>query len=313
MIKRFILTISLVFPLILFAQKYVILDFEAEMQDSVMLLHFKFMTKTPIDLGVYYKIDSTSNWTLCKTISGDIEKQSSGIKTISWNYLIDEIPEEELLNNKLLFKIIEVEPYAYMRELEEKRLKKQQRSEARAMAREKARAEAQIANENVTGHYFGLGTSFTTSGYYGEWLGLSYEFRYQIYGVNVSMGYCGNGKNMWKHLPFVNANAGLKLYFAHKKKVLRNIYFNFLPVCYFGQDEKHTVTYVVGTNQNIMRVDHYKYMHLWGVGAFLGYSPVWHLNKKIALGFNIDIGVKVNYKFNKWCPVNWDLGFVIKL
>ena len=311
--KRLLLTILLIFPLMLFAQKYAILDFEAEIQDSTMVVCFNLITKTPIDLGMYFKTDSTSKWRFCKTISGDIEEQTSGHKTIFWNYLKDSVPEDELLNNKLLFRIMEVEPYAYFREFEAKRLLKQKKKEEREIAKEKARAEGRIANENLNGHYIGLGSGLNSSGYYGEQVGVSYEFRYQIFGINVSVGYGGSGKNFWGYLPFVNANAGLKIYLTHKKKVLRNIYFNFLPVCYFGQNEVYTVNYVAGINQNMMRIDSYKYSHLWGVGLFLGYSPVWHLNKKVALGFNIDVGIKTNYRFNKWCSMNWDLGFVIKL
>jgi hypothetical protein len=310
--KLITVAVLLVFPLILFAQKYAIRDFEAEIQDSILIVKFKFFTKATIDLGMFYKIDSASKWKLCSTISGDIENQTYGNKTIFWDYLQDGVPGEELYNNKLLFRILEVEPYAYQRELEEKRLQKQKRIEERAIAREKAKADAQIANENPNGHYIGLGTSLTSSGYYGELFGLSYEYRHQLYGVNVSVGYGYGGTNLWDYQPSINVNVGLKLYLSHKKKVLRNIYFNFLPVCYFGQEEKHFFYHVVGEDNNILCVTEHKYTHLFGAGIFVGYSPVWHVNKKVALGFNMDLGVKTNYKFNKWCPLNWDLGLVIK-
>ena len=109
-----------------------------------------------------------------------------------------------------------------------------------------------------------------------------------------------------------NANAGLKLYLANKKKIVRNFYFNVLPFCYLGQNEVHNIYYYVGEQNNIMQIDEYLYPHIFGAGLFLGYSPIWHINKKVALGFNVNVGIRANYRFNKWCPINWDAGLVIK-
>jgi len=310
-----IVTLIILFyiPLLLFAQKYQIIDFKAEIQDTVIVVNFGLLTKSPVDLGMFWKTDSASKWIICKTISGDIEAQTLGRKTIFWDYVKDGVQEEELFNNKLLFRVLEVEPYAYLRELEQKHLQKQKRMEERERLKQKNREESKIANNNPNGHYIGLGTSMISSGYYGDLFGISYEYRYRIYAVNASVGFGYGGANLWGYFPSVNVNTGLKLYMSDKKKVFRNLYFNILPVCYFGQKEKHSIKYVSGDNHNIIRVDDYKYEHLWGIGIFLGYSPVWHINKKVALGFNIDLGVKTNYRFNRWCPVNWDMGFIIKL
>jgi hypothetical protein len=69
---------------------------------------------------------------------------------------------------------------------------------------------------------------------------------------------------------------------------------------------------VTGNNQNIIQIDEWRYPHLFGAGIFFGYSPVWHVTKKVALGFNVDVGAKTTYKFDKYRPLNWDLGFVVK-
>jgi hypothetical protein len=247
---------------------------------------------------------------LCKTISGDIENQIFGNKTIFWDFLKDGFMLDESSQTHLYFRIRSVEPYAVQRAIEEKIIAKQKAKAERAIARQIRKEESILANENVDGHYFGLGSSVMTPGYYGDVMGLSYEYRYRIYAPNISVGY--GKKNLWVNLDAFNANVGIKLYLSHLKRGVRDFYFNLLPFCYFGQDEEHTIKYVLGNNHNIIQIDDYKYSHLWGMGAFFGYSPVWHVNKKIALGFNVDIGVKANYKFNKWRPINWDVGFVIK-
>ena len=311
MCKKFVtLIVLIILSLPLVAQKYFIRDFSAEVQDSLITVHFQLFAKNPVDLGMSCSKDSMRTWVFCKTISGDIERQTFGNKTIVWNFLKDDFILEDSLLNNLLFRVREVEPYAIQREIEEKKLAKQKAKEQRALAKQKRLEECKLANENLNGHYIGLGNSLMTSGYYGSVIGLSYEYRYDIFGPNISVGY--GKKDMWGNFGALNANIGLKLYLSHEKRGVRNFYFNVLPFCYFGQYEVHTIKYKVGNNQNIIRIDDYKYLHLWGAGVFFGYSPVWHVNKKIALGFNVDIGTKVNYKFNKWCPINWDLGFVIK-
>jgi len=72
------------------------------------------------------------------------------------------------------------------------------------------------------------------------------------------------------------------------------------------------------------------HMHLLGAGIFMGYSPVWHVNKKTAVGINIDVGIKTYYmrliksgyyeieKINFLSmqkillPLNFDFGLVVK-
>ena len=172
------------------------------------------------------------------------------------------------------------------------------------------------ANRNLNGHYFSLGSSVLSCGYYGGLAGVGYEYRHHIVGVNL-----GVGKGLTHN--FLNANIGIKLYLAKETVFLRNLYFNFLPLCYFGQEEEH-INYEIIKENAIYQIDEYKYPHLYGVGLFFGYAPVWNINKEIAMGLNIDVGIKFNYKEKRLhlhkfplntaakCPVNWDLGVFLK-
>ena len=175
-----------------------------------------------------------------------------------------------------------------------------------------------IANENLNGHYFTVGSSILSSGYYGGLAGLGYEYRVHIFAPNFSVGTGLEGS-------LLNANVGFKLYLANNAIFLRNLYFNFLPFCYFGQYEEHKAYYALKNNA-IVKIDEFTYPHLYGVGLFFGYAPVWCLNEKVWLGFNVGIGVKTTYKKlkskfefplerypqNQWFPINWDVGIVLK-
>ena len=169
------------------------------------------------------------------------------------------------------------------------------------------------SNETLNGHYITLGSSIFSSGYYGGLLGIGYEFRHHIIAPNFAVGAGLQGS-------LFNANAGLKLYLANNTTFLRNLYFNFLPFCYFGQYEKHT-TYYSLKNNAVVKIDEFTYPHLFGVGLFFGYAPVWRINQTVCLGLNIGIGVKTTYKFNlnsknyaqnHWRPINWDVGMILK-
>jgi hypothetical protein len=308
----FTFTLLLILPLSLFAQKYRIEGTDVVVKDSLVVVQVELETDESIDLGLLCLKDSLPPWIFCKTISGDIENQSSGIKAIIWDFIQDGFLKEELLNSHLSFAVIKVEPYAIQRAIDEKAIAKQKRKEERALAREKALAEGRIANENLNGHYIGLGSSILSSGYYGGIVGICYEYRHGIFGANVAMGYGGGKKNIWGYYAALNANAGLKVYLSHKKKILRNFYFNLIPCCYLGQEEVYSIHYFVGNNDNILSIEDYKYPHLWGAGIFFGYAPIWHINKKVGLGFNMSVGTRINYRFNKWQPINGDVGFVMK-
>jgi len=171
-----------------------------------------------------------------------------------------------------------------------------------------------IANENLNGHYITLGSSILSSGYYGGIVGVGYEYRHHIFAPNIAVGAGLQGS-------FLNANAGVKLYLANNTTFLRNLYFNFLPVCYFGQYEVHKTYYSLDNNAIVNKIDEFTYPHLYGVGLFFGYAPAWRLNQAVWLGFNVGIGVKTTYKFefnpkgypqNHWRPINWDVGMVLK-
>jgi hypothetical protein len=74
--------------------------------------------------------------------------------------------------------------------------------------------------------------------------------------------------------------------------------------------------YIEGDNYNIIRVENYKHLHLLGSRFFLGYCPTWRVNEKVSLGFNLNFGLDILFKTNsqlRWRPMNWDLGFVIKI
>jgi len=309
--KLFTLSLLLILPFTLLAQRYKILDTKVEIQDSIVVVTFSLLTEEPVDLGLFGLKDSTT-WILCKAITGDIERQTTGMKTIIWESHKDGYLHDDIVQSNMLFRLKSVEPYAIQRAIDAKILAKKNRKEERMLAREKDRAEGKIANENLNGHYFGLGSSGLSSGYYGGTIGVSYEYRHGIFGANIAVGYEGTAKNMWGSLA-LNANVGLKFYLAETKKMARNFYFNILPFCYLGQNEIHNISHYSGDNNNIIQHDEYLYPHIWGAGLFFGYSPIWHINKKVALGFNVNVGIRANYRFNKWCPLNWDAGFVIKL
>ena len=178
-----------------------------------------------------------------------------------------------------------------------------------------------LGNDQLNGSYISVGSSMFSSGLYGGILGMSYEYRYKIIGINASVGagwdawqgghYC-NSENLSSGEPYLNANLGIKFYLsAGEKPGLRNLYFNVMPLCYFGQYETHS-SRIVSKGESIYWVDDYKHPHLIGAGLFFGYSPIWHVNKKVGLGFNVALGTKVNYKFNEWRYINGDLGFMIK-
>ena len=168
------------------------------------------------------------------------------------------------------------------------------------------------ANRRPNGHYLSLGTSLMSSGYYGELAGVGYEYRHYIVAPNVSVG-VGTFR-LTDHLYYLNACAGIKLYFADKATFLRNLYVNILPFCYFGQAEDY-LTHYTPRNNAIVEINEYQYPHLYGSGIFFGYSPAWHIGKKVSLGFNIDVGVKSTYKFEfnrKRFPIHWDFGLRLK-
>ena len=198
---------------------------------------------------------------------------------------------------------------------EEKKIAEQKakEKEERLFAEQQKIIEAKLAKQNMNGHYLTFGSSLLSSGYYGCF-GLGYEYRYGILGVNFSAGlgydfgfyskrddsYTKSGK---RSDFYVNANVGFKLYWANKTVFLRNLYFNFIPFCYFGQGKEYT-----SSGSSIIE----KYPHLFGVGLFFGYAPIWRVGEKTVFGINIEVGIKCNYKFNKYYLINWDFGFVLK-
>ena len=171
---------------------------------------------------------------------------------------------------------------------------------------------------NLNGHYLSLGSSIISSGYYGGIIGLAYEYRYGIFGVNASIG-------MDIYYNGLMVNAGYKLYLSNRIPFVRNLYFNIHPFCYFGQiDEWVGIHYDAGDDYNIIEATTYKYSPVFGGRIFFGYSPVWRVGKKekVSLGFNMDIGFNISYKidylyvynhsFHSLFPINWDFGFIVK-
>ena len=176
---------------------------------------------------------------------------------------------------------------------------------------QKAKEERQLKNQNLNGHYFSFGSSISSSGYYGIG-GLGYEYRYHILGVNISAGYSldvfGFYEEEYIYLIF---NTGFKLYLANKKKFARNLYFNFLPFSYFGKLYTETTLYEARNNY-IQQFTEHHYKNMFGMGLFFGYSPVWAVNKKAALGIDMSVGIKTDYQFEHWLPLNWNFGFIVK-
>jgi len=164
---------------------------------------------------------------------------------------------------------------------------------------------------NLNGHYLSVGNIFMSSGYYGL-MGLGYEYRHGVFGANTSLGFYYYG---------FGANVGCKFYLSNKKRFVRNLYFNVLPFCYFGRIEQYNYYYIEGDNNSIIRVDEIKKTPQFGAKILFGYSPTWHVSKRVSLGFNIDIGGNLVYDgFHSGVidgdiglfPINWDLGFVVK-
>ena len=191
----------------------------------------------------------------------------------------------------------------------EKELQKQIAREGKTLTEYNKMMQRRLANKQVTGHYISLGSSILSSGYYGT-AGISYEYRYNLFGFNAAVGYSLH--DIWRETESIFVNAGVKLYFAKKAKVLRNIYINFLPLCYYGNYTVSAAYYLWGKDYEISFVSAETVTQI-GAGIFLGYSPVWHVNKRVALGFNVGVGTKISYFKGYSCPINWDLGFVIKI
>ncbi|MCL2167817.1 MAG: hypothetical protein FWH59_01680 [Lentimicrobiaceae bacterium] len=185
-------------------------------------------------------------------------------------------------------------------------------------------------NSNLNGHYLSWGSSMLSSGYYGIG-GISYEYRYHILGVNVSVGYSGfskifDGKDQIHITNIddfttetihyksngVNANIGFKLYLANKIPVVRNLYFNFLPFCCLGTKSTNTLTETPGDDGSFERISKSKNSPLFGAGLFFGYAPLWCVNNKMLFGLNMGIGSKISYSGNRFLPLNWDFGFIVK-
>jgi len=175
---------------------------------------------------------------------------------------------------------------------------------------------------NLNGHYLSLGSSLSSLGYYGEMMGVAYEYRYRIFGFNASIGFAP-GSWDFRNRVRLNVNAGCKFYLANRIRFVRNLYFNIEPFCYLGQEVSSIKKYyVMGDNYNIIRIIKYEYLPAFGPKIFLGYSPVWRVgkNKKVSLGFNIDVGYYLTFKPNSYYykedplwRINWDLGLIVKL
>lgn len=164
---------------------------------------------------------------------------------------------------------------------------------------------------NLNGHYLSVGNIFISSGYYGL-MGLGYEYRYGVFGANTSLGFYYYG---------FGANLGCKFYLSNKKRFVRNLYFNVLPFCYFGQSEQWYYYYIEGNNNSIIRVNEWKKAPAFGAKILFGYYPTWHVSKRISLGFNVNIGGNIGYSYSGQVlidgdivllPITCDLGFVVK-
>lgn len=277
----------------------------AEERNGKIAVHYSLATDLPVNIYLKFSIDNGTTWFDCKSVTGDLKSQKAGSKTIIWDCLRDDWEK----GSGFLFRVIADDKKLLVEQKakEEKRIADSIRTAQRIITKEKRKIAN--ANQNLNGHYISLGTSATSSGYYGV-LGMGYEYRYHILGVNFSIGWgwdiyeLTQLGNIYQYNRFyINANAGFKLYLANKTTFLRNLYFNFLPFSYFGQDY-----YYISSGNSIIA----KSPHLFGVGLFFGYSPVWRVGERVSFGVNMDFGIKANYKFDKWLPVNFDFGFVLK-
>ncbi|MCL2291178.1 MAG: hypothetical protein FWC34_10860 [Bacteroidetes bacterium] len=97
--KLFILSILLTFTFTLSAQNVFISGIKAEVQGTKIAVHFKLNTDRSADLELYYSMDDGRTWLPCKTITGNIEAQTSGNKTIIWDCLQDGILQGDLVFN----------------------------------------------------------------------------------------------------------------------------------------------------------------------------------------------------------------------
>ena len=165
--------------------------------------------------------------------------------------------------------------------------------------------------QNLNGHYLSVGNVFLSNGYYGL-MGLGYEYRHGVFGANTSLGYYFYG---------FGANVGCKFYLSKKKRFVRDLYFNALPFCYFGQQKYWYYYHTEGDNNSIIRVEVWGEKPVFGAKILFGYSPTWRVSERVSLGFNIDIGGNIGYEGDGFItregdigllPINWDLGFIVK-
>ena len=276
--------------------------------DTIVVITYDLEVKA--DIKAFISLNNDGKFMTLKEVSGAVGK---GIlpeknKIIIWN-VVKELGYVDFPNAVIKVEanpIVEVKPIEPV--VEEKKLSPK---EIR-----------RLANQNLNGHNFSIGSSIFSCGYYGMF-GVGYEFRYKIIGLNISLGYGLHTTNLsnlnWydnfyetNTRNFININAGMKFYLSNKKKNVRNLYLNILPFSYFGQDIEQAYTYNSGDNASIIVNSENKFSNLCGVGLFFGYSPIWNVSENVAIGLNMDIGAKANYKFNKWCFFNWDFGIIMK-
>ena len=57
----------------------------AEVQDQQIAVHYTLASEQPADLSLQYSIDNKRTWFNCKSVSGDLQSQTTGNKTILWD------------------------------------------------------------------------------------------------------------------------------------------------------------------------------------------------------------------------------------
>jgi len=86
------------------AQEITVRNIWAEEQNSSIAVHYTLVAEKPADVILQYSIDSGRTWFDCKSVTGDLQSQTTGFKTIIWDCRQDGFEKGNLLFNVIVDK-----------------------------------------------------------------------------------------------------------------------------------------------------------------------------------------------------------------
>jgi len=83
----------------IYAQEISVRNIWAEEQNSSIAVHYTLVAEKPADVILQYSIDNGRTWFDCKSVTGDLQSQMTGFKTIIWDCRQDGFEKGNLLFN----------------------------------------------------------------------------------------------------------------------------------------------------------------------------------------------------------------------